>query len=506
MQAERPGMIDTEELRRSTAGRVRRRPPPNYGSRRVQLRLLVLVFLTMSVLVLMRKARDPATWWLFDTPPTNGASAPGEQAWDAAAGTDGAALDTRPPLQPQAESGEPLVTGAPPAPAPQNLLAVSVEQTRARTEFAGWTTVSDVIGSQSRELLSSGLWQYRQRGSLDGPTRARWPELLTRLKEAWTNYQARAIREVESDEQTLTAEERQRLDAALSQLQARTTQQLEALEALETLAGPTGAGVLSDDLAAALTELQNILDELAWGSVEDNTVLRAAENEAWLRGWELVAQAARDPSDPSIARVSFVQLFSQPATYRGKLVQVSGTARLGYRTAWRHPRVGESGYYVLWLRPSDGANSPIAVYLLSLPDNFPPLTDRQPGRPGGTELREEVTITGVFFKRWLYASGEGANLAPLVLGRITKWVPEPSEPASTGAGQLDAMAIFYTVVGVGLVALVLAVWAYRSSRWAAGELSSAAQPPAELPPFDDRSVRAPVGESLRRLAEGEDEQ
>ena len=71
--------------------------------------------------------------------------------------------------------------------------------------------------------------------------------------------------------------------------------------------------------------------------------------------------------------VSFVQLFSQPDAYRGRLVQVRGTARLGYHVASREQRFGIDGYDVVWLRPADGSNSPMAVYVRTLPAGFPQL-------------------------------------------------------------------------------------------------------------------------------------
>ena len=60
------------------------------------------------------------------------------------------------------------------------------------------------------------------------------------------------------------------------------------------------------DLSAALDSLQKTLDTRAWNAVEDNTVLRSADNEAWNRAWELLAS----PEATTVAEpVSFVQLF-----------------------------------------------------------------------------------------------------------------------------------------------------------------------------------------------------
>jgi len=74
----------------------------NYGSRRVQFQLLVLVFSLMTIVLMMGKAAQPATWsWLFAGQPGNAESIPaGEQP----AAAEESNIDTRAvgtPRQPQ---------------------------------------------------------------------------------------------------------------------------------------------------------------------------------------------------------------------------------------------------------------------------------------------------------------------------------------------------------------------------------------------------------------------
>jgi hypothetical protein len=104
----------------------------------------------------------------------------------------------------------------------------------------------------------------------------------------------------------------------------------------------------------------------------------------------------------------------------------------------------------------------------------------------------------VFFKRWLYRSQSGLNLAPLVLGQITQWAPRSTSPVAAGSGSVGARIILYSVVAVALVGLAWAVWVYRDRRWSGRERAPGAAPPRELPPFEEAAVRPTVEQSLRR--------
>ena len=55
---------------------------------------------------------------------------------------------------------------------------------------------------------------------------------------------------------------------------------------------------------------------------------------------------------------------------------------LGYHVASREQRFGIDGYDVVWLRPADGSNSPMAVYLRAMPTGFPQLKERTQAMTG----------------------------------------------------------------------------------------------------------------------------
>jgi hypothetical protein len=487
-------MVDQGSSHKPITDHPRRRPPPNYASRRVQFQLLVLVFLIMTVLMLMNEARKPENWqwmWQFQrsTLQDDPLSPPSSQASD-----NQAPLRTRPERQPAmaAASAEPVVTAPSNPISLRNLLDESLDQSLSTAQLRGWSSVLDNLGQPRRDLVRLGLWHARHGQPLDAEERQRWPDLLDDLTRQWSEYEARARRVVEEDQDQLTEAQRQLCRDVLGALHGRWRRQLSALAALQ------GAASLPDDQIATLVDLQQVLDERAWQAVEDNTVLRSAEHEAWFRSWELLESPAAQAVTRANSPVSFVQLFSQPDAYRGRVVQVSGTARLGYHIVSRDQRFGIDGYYVVWLRPADGSNAPMVVYLRTVPTGFPQLGERAPGQDG-TVLQEKVTVTGVFFKRWLYGSRGGLNLAPLILGRITQWTPPPRAPVDDPSNRVGAMAILYAVLSMALVGLTLAVWVYRNSRWSTRDLVPSARPSSALPPFEEQSVRPTVEESLRRM-------
>ncbi len=489
-------MVDDRVQDELAARRARRRGPPDYSSRGVQFRLLVLVFLVMTVLVMMREARKPETWrwmWRFEhsTLPDEGAELEG-----VVDGGGPAAVDTRPVAQAVADdpSSEPVITVPDSRVAWRELLDESLGESLVAAQLQGWTQVLDAVGQPLRDRLQVGLWHYRHGQPFPAGLGRQWPGLLAELGRQWERYAARADQALESDQ--LAPEQCELGRSVLTALRVAVERQLAALGALGDRI------VVPDDLAAALDQLQRVLDARAWRAVTDNTVFRSAEREAWLRAWETLASRGGADQSLEASPVSHVQLFSQPEAYRGRLVRVRGTVRRGYRVAAREPQLGIEDYHVLWLREAGGGNAPIVAYVAALPAEFPPLAALGPGQ-GGTPLREEVTITGVFFKRWLHSSGDGSSLTPLILGRITRWTPPGPTSARSGLARLDAMAVLCTLLSVAVVALLLAGWVCRSSRWARRELPESARPPSELPPFDLLSVRPSVQESLRRMTQEE---
>ena len=195
-------------------------------------------------------------------------------------------------------------------------------------------------------------------------------------------------------------------------------------------------------------------------------------------------------------------MFSQPNEYRGKLVKIRGDVRLGYHVPSRHTRFGIEGYNVLWVRPADGVDSPMVVYCRELPGGFPTVSERG-GTGEGTRLDEEVEFTGLFFKRWLYRSRSGLNLAPLFLARVTHWQPRQAGTANAQPPATSGVVLTLGVLVIALLAGGIAWWVYRTSRWSAVDLVRSTRPSGGLPAFGQEEVEPSVRESLHRLSQRE---
>lgn len=179
---------------------------------------------------------------------------------------------------------------------------------------------------------------------------------------------------------------------------------------------------------------------------DDTPVFRPAEQADW---FATIAQVQQKADQPAV-RVSYLQLYNQPAEYRGKHVAVRGTVRLAYRVPALANELGIEHYYVYWIHPAGGPDSPILVYALEAPPGFP-LADGPPqvGKPI-PKMHEDVEVSGVFFKRAAYAGQTGTYTAPLIVAARPTWTPATEAPP-----KLPLSAVELAIIA--LVALVLAV-------------------------------------------------
>lgn len=184
--------------------------------------------------------------------------------------------------------------------------------------------------------------------------------------------------------------------------------------------------------------------------IRDDTVFRSAESDTWFRWCEIVRDSDALKSSDDVQSVTFLQLFRQPDEYRGRAVRVSGIVRRAHQVPARSNEKGIEGYHRCWLFPANGANNPIVVYSLRMPDGF----------PTGMELHEEASFTGVFFKRWAYQAQGGIMTAPLVLSADADWSPVvPPPPIRTPALPWIVTAIG----GAALIGAAVAWMAYQQS-------------------------------------------
>ena len=478
-------------------------PPPNYFSRGVQVKLLAMVFLFMAVLWLMFEARQPENWkWMWELEQRHGsrhvtsADSPSRRsaAEKSTGSADRKALNTWAPLEPVAdqEKSSPRVSGT-------DQLSWPFEQQNAKQappspemQLDGWTYVLRRLNKDERKRLQNGLWRGRQQQRFSETQRAAWAALVQTLDDNWADYHAYARRSISEDRTALTEEQ---VQTSVEIIEASQTLWNARKDALEAIAQDTQVGRKH---AARVADLQNILDQYAWAQVKDNCVLRSAETAAWYRCWEQLRSLSPQQLDEAGGPVNFVQLFSQPAELRGRLITVRGTVRWAYRVASRRPRFGIDGYVVLGLLSREGGDSPIVVYCRELPRGFPAVGAADEAGQGGM-LDEDVEITGYYFKRWLHRCEAGMNLSPLILGKVTNWhrhatvAQRPRRPIS------KTMALLATG-GVALFSVLIALAVYRSSSWSTLGSTRSVVPPGTLPSFDTQNIRASVSHSLREFA------
>lgn len=111
---------------------------------------------------------------------------------------------------------------------------------------------------------------------------------------------------------------------------------------------------------------------------------------------------------------TFVDLFQNPEVYHGRLVTLSGHVRHvvsypGDEMMFQDGRM----LHEIWLFTDDSQHNPTVVITPELPDSF----------PTSAEVIDRVTVTGCFFKRYVYGSQDADRIAPLILAGKISWDP-----------------------------------------------------------------------------------
>ncbi len=231
--------------------------------------------------------------------------------------------------------------------------------------------------------------------------------------------------------------------------------------------------------------------------VRDHAVLRGAENEAWFHLLDVLQESEQSALEKaSLGRVGFIQLYEQPSIYRGKLVTVRGVAKRSFDLQAPQNEYGIESYYQLWLQPEGGPASPIVIYALDLPEDFP--SSRIAGSTGVRNIHAPIEVTGFFFKDWAYSTGEAILSAPLVVAKTIDW-EKPVEVAQEPVRQTTVWILVAVGAAIGLAA---AGMIYLSSRQAPsakiGTLAARYQAES-LDRLQDEDLGPDVAESLRAL-------
>ena len=109
----------------------------------------------------------------------------------------------------------------------------------------------------------------------------------------------------------------------------------------------------------------------------------------------------------------YVDVFQNPDRWHGRLVTLKGHVRRVITYNGDSTLFDSQPLHELWLFTDDSQSNPAVVVTPSLPADFPvssPLTD-------------SVTVTGCFFKMYVYRSQQENRMAPLLLAGHVSWNP-----------------------------------------------------------------------------------
>lgn len=269
---------------------------------------------------------------------------------------------------------------------------------------------------------------------------------------------------IESIRSELSTTETGELDPQRQTIWQETLDSLQQMSASDEPTPPTDwqVVVLSAWLAA--------LDESAAAKVVDGSTWRSGDFDLFFR----YLDDASHVSEQNVVTTGVVPLLQQPDVYRTRRVRVVGTvARSEHVTAAENP-FGITAYWQLWLRPSDGADRPLLAIVLDVPSVVSSVG------PAATETEgPPVTMVGRYLKRLAYRSQKGADLAPVVVGRLLTG-PAPVAPVaqlteSEGSGPLLWVVLLAILVGFSVAAI--AMWRTGVTARRSRELRAAHQQP-----------------------------
>jgi len=174
---------------------------------------------------------------------------------------------------------------------------------------------------------------------------------------------------------------------------------------------PSDGPKVSDIGPQAAGETQ--IDPKIIASVADGTVWRSGDFEALY--WCL--NDARTVSVTLGPVVGVVPLLQQPDIYLNRSVRSRGRVVRCERIEAKANDYGITEYWQLWIRPSAGADRPMVVIVEKVPDQVAAIESDGIDENGPTLL-----VAGRFLKRLAYRSSVGADLAPVIVGKlVTPW-------------------------------------------------------------------------------------
>lgn len=133
----------------------------------------------------------------------------------------------------------------------------------------------------------------------------------------------------------------------------------------------------------------------------------------------------KEPSDFQ----TYVDMFQYPEVYHGHLVTLQGHVRHMVSYPGDDTLFDGRMLHELWLFTDDSQHNPAVIVTPNLPADFPTTA----------EVIDRVSVTGCFFKRYVYGSQDTDRIAPLLLAKSIEWRPTANQvQALVADGHLSA--------------------------------------------------------------------
>ena len=461
-----------------------RKAPPNYFSRRVQYRLLLMVAVLMGVVLTIEKVADPAFFSFFGTPQTP-------------SNVNSTSTDANLPNE---TLSEPLL-------ARYGVFDTShFAQTDLdihQTYLDLWDVIFKRLTYSQRKLVLSTLHKGRQQVTLDDEHKTTWWDLYQEIDELFQKYMQQVLLSLNTSENALTDAQKARGLAVVATIRQQWNERYRKafLEVLES-----NANTKQFENEYAFT--QQIIDQLALSMLKDHSLFSNEDDIAWFRMLERLQQYDYPTiKSNSTARVSALELGTQQPQFRGQLVTVRGEIRKAYRVQAQKNDLGVKQYFVIIIKPTGGTLVPFVVYSLEAPANFPQLPDKN--LDGQTrDMSDLVEVTGYFFKSWAHQGGDGKmHSSPLLLTRNFDWFEgQRLEAAAAETSLADSIPTWVVFTIPLTIAIVITLGVYLASIWNSKDANKRTSPGSqdgELARFNEEEVGPTVLESLRQLSQEE---
>ncbi|MDV6031728.1 MAG: hypothetical protein F9B45_16880 [Phycisphaera sp. RhM] len=399
-------------------------------------RLIRLGVVLLLVIVMMREARQPGLYQTFFDAQ--------EETW----------VEIEPATKPtlaMAQPGEASTDAFANSPANRSARDASSPSAAATSLAATWDAAPLWVDAMELSLQRAWIQSLIQlqsvgRHAVDDRTPLEWVGLSVEQLDASVErlVSQSPLSESDASDSSAPGSDAQGSDAQGSDAQG-SEPNAEVLAGLKTLRGCAAAGECDPGLWKRISSwalpLLDALETAAFQRVNDGTFWTSADSDAFYLG---LARSDRLAVDQGVT-TGTLPLLQQPEVYRGQTVRLVGRLQLAEKKTAQTNRVAIESYWKLWIIPADGGIRPTILMTRQLPEAIADsLTadgswDRasNPANPDG-----QIAAVGRFIKRLPYRSSIGADLAPVVIGRLVgaKGVAATTDgqPAKNAEGGPDA--------------------------------------------------------------------